>query len=154
MCVARGSTYARWGHGGGGRRGRGTNVKRWIRSRPEAWAGVWRTYPHSQLAAQHEPQMNPGQAWTMRRALSSSSISAPSKFSFSRQTELAWARGLVEVFAIGAVPADCRAAAGVAHEGVVGGEDGAEGEGVVIWVLGSAMGGRPGVAHVSAGSCA
>jgi hypothetical protein len=67
---------------------------------------------------------------------------------------LAWARGSVEVFAIGAVPTDCRAAAGVAHEGVVGGEDGAEGEGVVIWVLGSAMGGRPGVAHVSAGSCA
>jgi hypothetical protein len=59
------------------------HVKRWLRSRPEAWVGVSRTYPHSQLAAQHVPQMKPGHAWTMRRALASSSISAPTALCYS-----------------------------------------------------------------------
>ena len=67
--------YAKWGSRR--RRQAGAwHVKRWLRSRPEAWVGVSRTYPHSQLAAQHEPQTKPGHARTMRRALASSSISA------------------------------------------------------------------------------
>jgi hypothetical protein len=40
------------------------------------------------------------------------------EFFDQRTVPLAWARGSVEVFAVRAVPTDCRAAAGVAHEGV------------------------------------
>ena len=51
--------YARWGSRRR-RQAEAWHVKRWLRSRPEAWVGVSRTYPHAQLAAQHSPQMKPG----------------------------------------------------------------------------------------------
>ena len=51
-----------------------------------------------------------------------------------RPVPLAWARGAVEVVAIRAVAADDGTAAGVGDEGVMGGGDGAKGEGVIVGV--------------------
>ena len=51
-----------------------------------------------------------------------------------RPVPLARAGGAVEVIAVGAISAKDGAAAGVGDEGVVGGEDGAKGEGVAVRV--------------------
>ena len=56
------------------------------------------------------------------------------EFLDQRVVPLARARGAVKVLTIGPIAADGRATAGVGDEGVVGGEDGTEGEGVVIRV--------------------